>query len=192
MKNNEMQKLLNKIFTCSIVIIVILVLNTILIISSGSPFRTLSTKQDNSNNGGNNTEETNGEYDVSAFTEINASELKNKTKGENTVVYIGRSTCSWCVKFVPILTEATEKKDLNTLYIDIAKIIDFSAGGVKDQTGYDILTKMETVSGFENYMTENFGATPMLLIVKDGKLIDSQTGYVESDALNTFLEKNGF
>ncbi|MDD4623773.1 MAG: hypothetical protein PHX40_00090 [Bacilli bacterium] len=188
MKNINMQKMLNKIFACSIAIIVILLFNTILIINRDSS----SSSQNNSNSDEKNIEEVNGDYDVSAFTEINGSDLKNKTKGENTVVYIGRSTCEWCVKFVPILTETTNKYKLNTLYIDIAKIIDFSAGGIKDQESYDFLTKMETVSEFENYMSENFGATPMLLIVKDGKLIDAQTGYTESDALNSFLEKNGF
>lgn len=188
MKNNEIQKILNKIFTCSIVIIVILMLNTILIINSGLSF----VSSNNSNNEGNNTEELSGDYDVSAFKEISASELRNETKNENTVVYIGRSTCSWCVQFVPILTEATNKYDLNILYIDIAKIIDFSAGGVKDQKSYDTITKLDTASGFENYMTENFGSTPMVLIIKDGKIIDAQTGYVEQDALNSFLEKNGF
>ncbi len=188
MKNNDSQKILNKIFTCSIVIIIILSLNTVILINSSSSFGTNA----NSDTEGNNQAETNAEYDVSAFTEINAKELANKTKGKNTVVYIGRSTCSWCVKFVPVLTEATEKYKLNTLYIDIAKIINFSEGGNIDQASYDILTKMETTTGFENYMSENFGATPMLLIVKDGKLIDAQTGYTESAALNSFLEKNDF
>ncbi len=188
MKNNDIQKILNKIFTCSIVIIVILTLNTVLLINNGS---SLGTKN-SSDVEEKDTSESNSDYDVSAFEEIDASELTSKTKGENTVVYIGRSSCSWCVQFVPVLTEATNKYELNTLYVDIAKIIDFNAGGTKDQDSYDILTEMKTVSGFENYMEENFGSTPMLLIVKDGKLIDAQTGYVESEVLNSFLEKNGF
>lgn len=187
MKNAEIQSILNKIFTGVVIIIGISILNTVLIYSN----RDSNNNNPVGNNNNNNVEQTGDTYDVSKFTEITASEIKSKTKDKTSVVYVGRSSCSWCVKFVPILSEATTKYNLNTLYVDIAKIIDFSAGGIKDQTSYDVITKLETVSGFENYMSENFGSTPMTLIVRDGKILDAQTGYVESDGLKTFLQKNG-
>ena len=144
----------------------------------------------------NNEVETNAEseyntnYDVSMFTEIEAKDIKKKTNKEPQVVYIGRETCSWCAAFLPNLWEAQEEFGYKTLYIDIAKIIDFSTGEVSDQDAYDTLNKL-TGEGYENYMSENFGATPMILIIENNKIIGAQTGYSEYDTFKTILNDAG-
>lgn len=134
--------------------------------------------------------EYNTEYDVSMFTEIKANDIKSKTKKEAQVVYIGRETCSWCAAFLPNLWDAQDELGYKTLYIDIAKILDFSTGEVIDQDAYDTLNDL-TGEGYENYMSENFGATPMVLIIDNNKIIGAQTGYSEYDTFKTVLNDAG-
>ena len=134
--------------------------------------------------------EYNTDYDVSMFEEIKASDIKSKTKKDIQVVYIGRSTCSWCAAFLPTLWEAQEEYKYTTLYIDIAKIIDFSSGNVSDQDSFDILNKL-TGEGYESYMEENFGATPMVLIIKNNKIIGASTGYAEYESFVSVLNDAG-
>ena len=134
--------------------------------------------------------EYNTDYDVSMFEEIKAKDVKSKTKNKLQIVYIGRETCGWCAAFLPNLWDAQDEFDFTTLYIDIAKIIDFSAGSIIDQDSYDILNDL-TGDGYEDYMEENFGATPMILIIKDNKIVGAQTGYSEYDTFKTVLENAG-
>ena len=144
------------------------------------------------NNTTKTTEESeyNTEYDVSMFKEIKAKDIKSKTKKETQVVYIGRETCSWCAAFLPALWEAQEEFKYTTLYIDIAKIIDFSDGTVIDQDSFDLLNNL-TGDGYESYMNENFGATPMVLIIKNNKIIGASTGYSEYETFKTVLTEAG-
>ena len=187
-KKDDSKKFIKMIFIGNVLILVVLIINTIFLavnMFSSNSFNAPGNI-DNSHN------EELGEYDVSKLKEVSASELIKKTKGANTVVYIGRSSCSWCVKFMPVVNDAIAKYSLKPLYIDIAKIIDYSGGGVSDQASFDIIYNLDAASGLENYMQENFGATPMVLIIKDGKIIDAHTGYSEAESFNSFLEKNGF
>ena len=49
-----------------------------------------------------------------------------------------------------------------------------------------------TGTDYDGYMEENFGATPMVLIIKDGKIIEAQTGYSEYDTFKTLLKNAGY
>jgi len=135
--------------------------------------------------------EYNTNYDVSMFKEIKSSNLKKETKGKISVVYIGRETCGWCAAFLPNLWDAQDDYGFKTLYIDLAKIIDFNNGSIIDQDAYDTLSKL-TGDGYDNYMSENLGATPMILIMKDNKIVNAQTGYTEYDAFEKLLTDSGF
>lgn len=134
--------------------------------------------------------EYNTDYDVSMFKEIKASEISKETKGKLSVVYVGRETCSWCAAFLPNLWQAQEDYGYTTLYIDIAKIIDFENNSIKDEDAYNIMMSL-TGDNYDEYMEENFGATPMILIMKDNKIVNAQTGYSEYDAFKTILNDAG-
>ena len=54
----------------------------------------------------------------------------------------------------------------------------------------DILNNLSG-KGYEKYMEENFGATPMVLIVKNNKIIGASTGYSEYDAFKNVLNEAG-
>lgn len=178
--------LLNKIYKLGKYILLMLLLILIVLVIGVSK---MYTSSNNSENTGNDTEY-NTDYDVSMFKEINASDLKNETKGKLRVVYIGRSTCGWCSAFLPNLWDAQEKYEYTTLYIDIAKIMDFEKGGITDQTSYDIMIKL-TGKDYEDYVKKNFGSTPMILIMKDNKIVGAQTGYSEYEEFEKLLNISG-
>lgn len=181
----KIYKVLRTIVWLSIVSIIILLFGVSKLYSNGDSNSTSSDSEET---------EFNTEYDVSTFKEIKASDLKKETKGQTRVVYIGRSTCSWCAAFLPRLWEAEKEFDYETLYIDISKILDYSKNPAEiiDQTSYDIINNLETAKGYEDFITKDFGSTPMILIVKDNKLIGGQTGYSDYDTFKKVLTDAGF
>ena len=44
----------------------------------------------------------------------------------------------------------------------------------------------------KDFMESNWGATPLTLVVKDSKLVDSIVGYVPAESLETLVKDNGF
>lgn len=185
MKENELLvKLVNlgKIIVGLLIVIIGLLVLGVSKMYSGNENTNTNTESSES--------EYNTEYDVSMFKEISAKDLKNETKKDLRVVYIGRESCGWCAAFLPNLWDAQDKYKYETLYIDIAKIIDFSDGSVLNQDEFDTLYKL-TGEGFDGYMEENFGATPMILIMKDNKIVKAQTGYSEYEAFETLLTEAG-
>jgi hypothetical protein len=126
------------------------------------------------------------------MTEVRAAEIANNTAGETKIVLVCRSSCHWCAEFTPIVNQAIDEFNLDALYLDLAKIIDFSGRGIIDQASYNAMLNFNTIDELADYMDENFSATPMLLVVRDGKMVDARTGYSDFAALSLFLEKNGF
>lgn len=184
MKENELLKKILKLEK-----IVIVLLAAILIVLSIGVSK-LYTNDNIDSTTSTEESEYNTEYDVSMFKEISASDIKNETKGKLSVVYVGRETCSWCAAFLPNLWKAQEDYGYTTLYIDIAKIINFNDGSITDENAYATMMDL-TGEDYEGYMEENFGATPMVLIIKDNKIINAQTGYSEYDAFKTILNDAG-
>jgi predicted bacteriocin transport accessory protein len=127
------------------------------------------------------------EYDVSEFKELDYSQLEDLMSSKGThVVYIGRESCGYCAMFIPVMKEAQEKFGFETNYFDISRVFDFAKNSVIDNTAYD---KLSTLNDF---FEENFLATPMVVIFKDGKYVDGTLGYQEIDTYSQFLEKNNF
>ena len=113
--------------------------------------------------------EYNTDYDVSMFTEIKAKDIKNKTKKSTEVIYIGRETCSWCAAFLPALWQAQDDYGYTTLYIDIAKIIDFSNGSVIDQDSFDILNNLDNLL---NDSSSSFIIFPFIFFIRNMPIIN--------------------
>ena len=180
----NIEKKVNWTFGLAVVITIISVLILIFILADG----TEKTKNTDSQSG--EPTEVSADYDVSAFKEIKAQDIKKESKGKNMLIYVGRSSCGYCVQYVPVLTQVQEKsKKYQTYYIDIAKILDFSsaAGGILDQEANNIMQQLD-----KEFMESNWGATPLTLVVKDSKLVDSIVGYVDADTLEALIKKNGF
>ena len=170
----EETKLLKKLLNCAYIIIALLTINTILVAVSNVE---ISTKDD-----GKKAEEKaqeSSDYDVSMMNEIDMDKLIDLFDSKETqVVYLGRATCGYCVQFLPTLQKAQQEYDYTTQYLDITTVSDTSKLMEKDND--------------EKFLEENYGATPMVILVKDGKLVDTWVGYDEYDKFAQFLEKNGF
>lgn len=180
----NIEKKVNWTFGLAVVITIISVLILIFILADG----TEKTKNTDSQSG--EPTEVSADYDVSAFKEIKAQDIKKESKGKNILIYVGRSSCGYCIQYVPVLTQVQEKsKKYQTYYIDIAKILDFSSatGGILDQEANNIMQQLD-----KEFMESNWGATPLTLVVKDSKLVDSIVGYVDADTLEALIKKNGF
>ena len=180
----NIEKKVNWTFGLAVVITIISVLILIFILADGTE------KAGTTDSQSGKPTEVSADYDVSAFKEIKAQDIKKESKGKNILIYVGRSSCGYCVQYVPVLTQVQEKsKKYQTYYIDIAKILDFSsaAGGILDQEANNIMQQLD-----KEFMESNWGATPLTLVVKDSKLVDSIVGYVDADTLEALIKKNGF
>ncbi len=166
-------KILNKIFYALIALTVISALTFVTI------FINLADLPSTGNNTA--TEEALGEYDVSMFDQLTTTEALSKiSDGSKYVVYIGRPTCGYCVKFLPNLQQAQKDYGYKTIYIDLEQMT------AEDQES------IKSVDNEENYISENFGYTPMVLVFENGKLKQGWVGYAEYDKFASFLEDNGF
>lgn len=125
---------------------------------------------------GNNT---NHNYDISTFIEINYDDFMKKFKSkEQSLIYIGRSTCIHCVNFIPVLKEAQTKYNYKTYYLDISKIT---------------VKQTKKIKRLDNFLNKNFGGTPMVIVVKDGKIVkDGWIGESSIDKFENYLEKIGY
>ena len=155
----------------------------------------------NKNNSSKDTTETNEsagqeeeityEYDVSKFNEISASDIAKVSKDKTILLYIGRSTCGYCVQYVPVLQEVQDKYGTyTTYYLDIAKIYDYSRGVKIDEDAESIMLNLKTSDSQKDVM-QNFGSTPMTLVIKNGRIVDSIIGYVDAGTLDALVTDNG-
>lgn len=95
---------------------------------------------------------------------------------ETRLVYLGRPTCGYCSLLKPYLDSYSKKYDFKFDYINTDEV-------TKSQF-QTILEKFDLSS-------DTFG-TPYLAVVKDGKKVAEQHGYVAENKLFTFLQENGF
>lgn len=174
----EIKEILKKLLICAYVIIALLAINTIIMFMSNIEV----TKDSNNKTQTQETEE-NTEYDVSMFNSVNGDEAAELFNSEdNKIIYVGRSTCGYCVKFLPVLQQAQKDFSYKTNYLDISTITE------------EQQKKLLSMDNDGKYLETNLvpGYTPMVWVVKDGKIVDGWVGYAEYDSFASFLEKNGF
>ena len=112
MENNQI--MLKKILMCAYIIIALIVINTVILICKGN----ITT----GNNSSTSTEQS-SEYDVSMMESVDLNTMLNDVfkRKDIQVVYMGRSTCSHCVSFLPTLQKAQNELNYTTVYLDIEK-----------------------------------------------------------------------
>lgn len=91
------------------------------------------------------------------------------------VFYLGRPSCSWCNKLRPYFNYVVDKYDITYTYINTDKTTGSSLDEVFEALDID---------------SDSFG-TPYIVIMKDGKKINEQVGYVEESVLFEFFQDNG-
>lgn len=180
---------LKKIYGISIAILAIVILETIVLIGSKINFNDESSTTNTTTN-----DTTTSDYDVSMMNSLTIDQtvgLFSNTK--NTyVVYLGRSTCSACVSFLPILQAMQIKYNYTTQYLDITSV-DTSSTSYENLIAKLATEKTITVNGEQK--TDKFGSfygyTPMVFIIKNGKFADGIVGAYSSTKFEEFLNNNG-
>lgn len=171
----------NKMLICLYIIIALLAINIIISAIKGSN-NNYATSNNGGNQGSTNTSSPTNQtasYDVSKFKAINANEFIDAYKGSETqLIYLGSPKCGYCIKFVPVLTEVQEKYNFKTLYLDVSTTSNDDANKIIE-LNKDFFTGENTAYGF----------TPMTLIVKDNKIIDSQVGASNASTLEALVSK---
>ena len=164
----------NKMLICLYVIIALLALNIIVNAIKGSgTFKSENSKSTTT------TTVASANYDVSSFKAINTDEFIEAYNGsDTTLIYLGRPDCGYCIKFVPVLTEVQKKYNFTTLYLDINEV-----------NSSDVSRIVALNEEFFKGENTAYGYTPMTLIVKDGKILDSQVGYSSASTLETLVSK---
>ena len=181
----NIEKKVTAILWLVVITMIVAILSLIFVISDDT------TKSESDSDTTSTTEtESSAEYDVSKFKEIKAQDLEKESKGKTIIVYIGRSTCGYCVQFVPVLKEVQEKYSYTTYYIDIAKILDYTKGGTLDDKANKIMQNFATTDDQKDVM-KDWGATPMTLVIKNNKIVDSLVGAADSSTLETIVKNNG-
>ena len=111
------------------------------------------------------------------INQISVSEyMKIINEQDTSLIYIARPTCSYCQMFEPVLTSVLEKYKIGVEYIDISAI-----------------SAQEECDKFYNsneFLSSGEWGTPTLLIYKDKKILDINSGYVEEEDLVKFLKEN--
>lgn len=160
-------KVLNKIKIAVYIIIAILLLNTVLLVSYMNDDEASAIPAD---------AEIYEEYDVSLFEEITAEEFVKLFKApELSVVYMGREDCGYCLQFTPLLKQSVEEYDYKLHYIDVNKV-------TYDSEDAKLIQKLDS------FLEENFGTTPMLVFIQDGKVLEHQLGAADYETVETLLQ----
>ena len=92
-------------------------------------------------------------------------------KKEETVIYYGSSTCSYCSLQTPIMKQIKEDYKIDYLYIDASKLSE------KDKK--EILKVLDVE-----------GSTPTIAVVKNDDVVDVNVGYMDGKTTVEFLKKN--
>ena len=160
----------------------------------------VSTNNNNSNNNGSNS--STESYDVSKMNEVDVDEALALFEEDGIhVMYIGRSGCTYCRQFVPVLNQVQEKLNFTTNYLNVdtfAKIwssnLTSEAKELKEKV--QELTDKFTVEASANGETGKLGDlfiengfTPVLIVIKDGKVVEGFFGYRDADNLTEILEE---
>lgn len=178
--NQEFSKdytdVLNKILLCLYAIILILIINTMVLILKDAKWGSGKAEDEIGS-------ETNAaDYDVSMFTRVTSDSLKEATASDEAkIVYIGRATCGYCVTFLPVLQQAQKDYGYETLYLDITTV-----------TTTEQQNQILELDNEEGFLNENFGGTPMVLLMKNSEIVDTWLGAAEYSEYAAWLEENGF
>ena len=110
------------------------------------------------------------------LTEINYSTYEEKiANGDNFIVIIERTKCTYCIKYMPVVEEVTKELAIPVYYINT------------DNLSQDEFTSLNNSN---SYLKRKQWGTPTTLLLSGNKVIDSISGYVEKEKFIEFINKN--
>lgn len=187
----KIEEYLNKIYTMLIIVLVISIMSLLigLVNYSNTKGNTTTNETLTPSNNGSST----SDYDVSMFNAVSVSDILKflgTSNKETHILYLGRSTCSACVAFLPNLQATQKEMNFTTDYLDITTV-DTTSDDYKKFS--NLLSKeiTQTVNGTSETgkISEFYGYTPMIIVVKNGEAVDAIVGSYSKDNLQTFLKK---
>ena len=140
------------------------------------------------------TNENTATYDVSDMNEVDVDEAVALFKDKGThVIYIGRSTCSVCVQFVPILNEVQKELGFMTNYLPLEMDQQTSWEDIQKEIKplTDLLTIEAEANGEEGTLGElfySYGFTPAIVVIEDGEVVEGFFGYRDAATLTDLLK----
>ena len=183
-KTNETKKIIFLLY----IILGVLIFNSIILLVKTDIIKSNSTKIEEKETSKNDNED--DSYDVSSFKSINPEKFMEFTSSNDTkVVYLGRSTCGYCVKFLPNLKKAQEELGYQTYYVDITKY---------DEDTKNYTEMVNLINDYKDtYNSKNntnyeaiYGYTPLVVLLNKDGIKDISVGYSDYDTFKEFLNNN--
>lgn len=157
------------------VLIIIAVLVASVILSNNSTKTTDANDDDIYNRAISESEKVNDD-EMRDFISITVDEYLDLYNGsEKELVLVGRSGCQYCQIANPIIQ--------NIMYINNLDIKYLSTDTFTQESEEKFMDSNELLNSF---------ATPLLLVVQDGEIINSLEGLTDRAGYNLFFEENGF
>ena len=185
------EEYLKKIYIMLIIVLVISIMS--LLVGLVNYSNTKGTTTNNSSPTTNNNGSSTSDYDVSMFNAVGLSDILKflgKSNKDTHILYLGRSTCSACVAFLPNLQATQKEMNFTTDYLDITTV---DTTGDEFKKFGELLSKeiTQSVNGETQTgkISEFYGYTPMVIVVKNGEAVDAIVGSYSKDNLQTFLKK---
>lgn len=108
---------------------------------------------------------------------LNYSEYQElKNKNEKNIVMIGRDSCGWCQKYIPILSKIVKDKEIKIYYLDTDKLTNEENTSLNDSDSL--------------FTSEEFG-TPTIILVQNNKITNYNIGYLEEKETINWLKEAG-
>ncbi len=115
-------------------------------------------------------------FDTSMFKTINLKDLESYINEENyKVLVIGKNNCEYTIEMLPILRQAQANYNYETLYVDQNSITEEDKNVL---LRYDDETK---------FIEEYINTTPLIIVFKDNRMVDTWVGYQEYSVFEKFL-----
>ena len=118
------------------------------------------------------------------MTDISAQQLIEKfDKKESFVLVVASTTCAACLEAKPILNEIVDKKGVDILIWEIDKEV--RNGDNVNEEGKERMSKV-----LDQYLENQVNSTPTLVVVKDGKVLNTKAGLAQYIQYIEFLGAN--
>jgi len=142
-----------------------------------------------STNEGTKTSENDSNYDVSKMNTVTGEEATKLFDKKGThFLYIGRPTCGVCVSLVPNLNAAIEELDVTINYLELESTFREDFGDLFKHL--DVETKINGEEGTFGKLLETYGYTPLVIIIKDGKMVEGFVGSRDSKTIIELFKKH--
>lgn len=115
--------------------------------------------------------------DTPNLTKVDYSGYEDLLNGnEQFIVVLGQTYCSACVSAKPVLNEIALENSVAIHWLNLT-----------DLNTDDVTSLKASLSYFDDHSI----STPLMLVVKDKKVVDSQVGALDKDGYVAFLKKQG-